>query len=65
MEASSKGVSCPKCHDANVIPIVYGRPSGAAIKEAERGEIILRGCSPAPENYHCKQCKKDFRSSKQ
>ena len=53
--------SCPVCKsNSDVVGILYGRPGPQAIKDANEGKIVLRGCSPKPENWYCKKCKKDF-----
>ena len=41
-----KLVNKPKCEKcgAPLIPIVYGYPSGAMFRDAERGKIALGGC---------------------
>ena len=48
MEASNN-VPCPQCKNSqNVIPILYGRPGSQVIEQADKGLLLLRGCSPKP-----------------
>ncbi|MGH9023300.1 MAG: hypothetical protein ACRDV9_09415 [Acidimicrobiia bacterium] len=52
-----KTESCPQC-GAQMIPIVYGFPTGATFEKAERGEVHIGGCVIMPDNpqFHCKNC---------
>ena len=40
---SSVGLNCEKC-GAEIIPIVFGYPSGSMIRDAARRKIALGGC---------------------
>lgn len=58
---SAKIPECPKCKsNAAVIPIIFGRPSGQLIEQAQQGKVKLSGCMPGSESNHCKTCKFDF-----
>jgi hypothetical protein len=52
-----QGPDCPRCGAAGV-PVLYGFPMGDGLFEArERGEIVLGGCQPRPENTACRTCR--------
>jgi hypothetical protein len=52
---------CPKGHDDQVIPIVYGFPNRKLIKKSARGTVKLGGCNPSLcEEWHCKIHNLDF-----
>jgi hypothetical protein len=36
--------ACPTCGEA-AVPIVYGLPGPELVEEAERGEVVLGGCT--------------------
>ena len=44
---------CPKGHNDNIIPIVYGIPTKRMIKKAENKKVILGGCALHCEKWHC------------
>ena len=46
IKKQKKSVIAPKCEKcgAQLIPIVYGYPSGAMFRDAARGKIALGGC---------------------
>jgi Carboxypeptidase regulatory-like domain len=53
---------CPKGHRDNLIPIIYGLPSGDLIKMSEDGIVKLGGCLVSESNrkWHCKKHHIDF-----
>lgn len=53
---------CPECK-SEMIPIIYGYPTEAGFRRADRGEIILGGCcvdNYSPTHY-CLKCQKRLR----
>ena len=52
--------NCIKCKSKNVIKIVYGRPNKALMDDAEKGLVILGGCSMSDKKLFCKDCKTKF-----
>jgi len=48
--------TCPKGHTDNVIPIRYGMPDEASMKESERGEVYPGGCEMTDDSpkWYCK-----------
>ena len=53
---------CPKCKSKNVIPIMYGLPTGEVAREEKEGKIKLGGCCVGENDpqWYCKECKTDF-----
>jgi hypothetical protein len=54
---------CSKCNsNKEVIPILYGMPTGEAFKESEEGKLLIGGCviSDNDPQYYCKRCKNRF-----
>jgi len=47
--------SCPSCR-GQAVPVIYGRPGPEACAQAERGEVILGGCTPSDDTHGCKAC---------
>jgi hypothetical protein len=49
---------CPTCGSEQRIPIMYGKPGPGTIAQAERGEIVLGGCSIFDDSprWQCRQC---------
>ena len=56
------GPKCPNCGSVDVIPILYGKPTEAAIRESEKGALMLAGCSVTANDpsFYCRSCKKKF-----
>lgn len=53
--------ACPYCHETDeVIPILYGFPTHAGFKKADRGEVYLGGLEIAPYSYYCKRDDREF-----
>lgn len=52
-----KLIFCTVCR-GKAVPICYGFPSGAMVKAAERGVIILGGCiiDAGNPSYWCESC---------
>ena len=46
---------CPTC-PRQMLPVLYGYPSGDMFDAAERGLIILGGCMPGEARYRCPSC---------
>ena len=55
-------MKCPNCGSENVVPIVYGYPTRETAQAAERGEVILYGCMPLPEDRGCRTCGHEWES---
>src|SRR5699024_7556326 len=53
---------CFTCGSFNVAKIIYGYPTGEALKEQERGKIKLGGCveSENSPQYHCNECETEW-----
>ena len=51
---------CPKGHNDNIIPIIYGLPTKKLIKKAENKKVILGGCARSCEKWHCVEHNLDF-----
>ncbi|MEX1194954.1 MAG: hypothetical protein WED85_07850 [Dehalococcoidia bacterium] len=59
----AKTKKCPKCGQKNtVVPIMYGMPSGEAMEEAERGDLMLAGCmvGDVDPQLNCRACAINF-----
>ena len=58
-----KPIKCPECNSTDIIQIVYGLPPVSLAEQAEKGRIILGGCSVDISNpdWHCKKCKHEFK----
>jgi len=63
MNQSSEGwgsgpPSCPACGSGDVVPIVYGFPSGELLRESEEGKVVLGGCCVTGEDpqWCCRKC---------
>ena len=55
-------MQCPKCQSTRIIPIAYGFPDSALLREAERGKVKLGGCvieDPASDRF-CQDCEHEF-----
>ena len=54
--------SCPRCHSAEVTPILYGLPSAEGFAMVERGEVMLGGCviDASSPKWACKSCGESF-----
>ena len=53
---------CDKCRsNAEVVPIVYGKPGPGLLERANRGEIALGGCAMRGDRWHCKRCQNRLR----
>ena len=50
--------TCPKCHSAEVRPIVYGLPSQEGVQAAQEKKIVLGGCfiSSSAHKWGCVDC---------
>ena len=44
--------SCPECGE-DAVRIVYGFPSGALIRAAVRGQVVLGGCTHRDATHRC------------
>ncbi len=54
---------CPRClSDERVVPIAYGLPGDELNREADRGDVVLGGCSIYPHSpqWFCKGCEESF-----
>lgn len=53
--------TCQAC-GGKLIPIIYGLPSPAMFRAAQKDQIILGGCVETSNNPHwkCQGCGKDF-----
>ena len=49
---------CPQCHGVRIQPIVYGYPTKETLAAAQRGELVLGGCSSEPwlPEWNCAAC---------
>jgi len=57
----SQAKTCPQCRsNQQVIRIVYGRPGPGLQEEAEKGTVMLGGCTPKDEKSFCKNCQTKF-----
>lgn len=54
--------ACVGGHTDQLLPIVYGRPTPQAVRQAQRGRVVLRGClvSGCDPRYYCPLHKKDL-----
>ena len=60
---TKKKKACPFCHKTDlVIPVIYGFPSEALFKKAEKGDVKLGGCMMESSNpeWYCKRDNKEF-----
>lgn len=50
---------CQNC-GGRLLPIIYGLPSPAIFRAAQKGEVILGGCGPNDNgpNWKCEACEK-------
>lgn len=60
---SNASLTCPECTSADMVPIVYGLPDDPLIEKAQRGEVILGGCTvllgQSPD-WSCNSCGHQF-----
>ena len=49
---------CPECGSTAALPIFYGTPNSETGIAAEAGELVLGGCTIAPDApiWHCGAC---------
>lgn len=61
MKVANKPEKCPKC-GGKVVNIVYGMPSNELFEQAERGEVVLGGCtiSDTMPEWACTKCDTTF-----
>jgi len=54
--------TCPRCHSAAVVRILYGLPSAEGFRMAERGEVMLGGCvvDASSPQWACTACGESF-----
>lgn len=53
---------CTNCNLEMVVRIVYGMPMGETLFEAaDKGRLIIGGCSPRENKYGCTNCGQEFR----
>jgi hypothetical protein len=67
MERFQNGKQCPECLSKDSIgKIQYGYPGNKMIDQADKGKIILGGCSISDKNpdYQCGNCKYQWQSKK-
>ena len=56
-------VKCVKCDQEKIVRIVYGMPMDESMFEAaDKGKIILGGCSPTDNKYGCTNCGAEYES---
>jgi hypothetical protein len=50
--------TCPACHRATVVEIIYGMPLVELAEAERRGEVILGGCclDPGDPTSQCTNC---------
>jgi hypothetical protein len=56
----ARGERCPKCGRPSPRLIVYGFPSEEMEQARVRGEILLGGCRPLPEDRWCPECSHEW-----
>jgi hypothetical protein len=50
-------ITCPNGHRFRTKPIAFGLPTEEAMERAERGELLLAGCTPdVPYQVRCPRC---------
>ena len=47
---------CPDCGSHSFVRICYGFPGPGMLEQAQRGEIVMGGCSWDTPNWYCKDC---------
>ena len=54
--------ACVGGHTDRLVPIVYGRPTPQAVRQAKQGNLVLRGClvSDCDPRYYCPVHKRDL-----
>ncbi len=60
------GKQCPECLSRDsILKIQYGLPENEMIDQADKGKIVLGGCSISDENpdYQCRECEHEWNKS--
>jgi hypothetical protein len=53
---------CEKCRsNAEVVPVIYGKPGPGLVERANRREVALGGCVMRGDRWHCKRCQHRFK----
>lgn len=61
-----RSLRCPRCGSTDTARIVYGYPGPEMLAAAERGEIVLGGCSITGDDptRQCRACDHEFGTRK-
>jgi hypothetical protein len=61
-EKDTKGIRCPACGAADVVPVLYGLPDAEAGRAAEAGRVALGGCDVTKDSpdIHCRNCGREW-----
>lgn len=53
---------CPKCRRRRNLPLLIGKPDERATLAAQRGELVLGGCTSPPANRACVVCEHEWQA---
>ena len=54
---------CPKCNQAEMVPIIYGYPTSLMIDEARLDRLVLGGTQMKDYTHFCHYCQETYPES--